>query len=200
VSRPGSPDSNITELLHALRSADAGAAGRIQDCLYAAVYDELKQVAAALMKSERAGHTLEPSAVVHEAYCKLVGTSNIDWQNRVHFLGTATRAMRQVLVDYARRRRAGKRGGGWERVTLTNLNASGSDLALEIIDLDRALSRLATLSERMAQVVELRVFGGMTHREIAEILSVSTRTTAEDWAVARRWLARELAGAGPRQC
>jgi RNA polymerase sigma factor (TIGR02999 family) len=97
-------------------------------------------------------------------------------------------------VDYARRHRAKKRGGEWKRVTLTSLSVSREDPSLEIIELDRVLSRLSALSERMAQVVELRVFGGMTHREIAEVLSVSTRTAAEDWAVARRWLAREFAG------
>jgi RNA polymerase sigma factor (TIGR02999 family) len=194
MSRPGSPDSNITQLLHALCSADAGAAGRLQDRLYGAIYEELKQVADALMKAERAGHTLEPSAVVHEAYVKLVGIRDIEWQSRAHFLGTATRAMREILVDYARRHRAKKRGGEWKRVTLTSLSVSREDPSLEIIELDRVLSRLSALSERMAQVVELRVFGGMTHREIAEVLSVSTRTAAEDWAVARRWLAREFAG------
>lgn len=186
------PGTHVTALLHALRSSDAGES-QVRGQLYTAVYDELSKVAAGLMLRERVGHTLEPGALVHEVYLKLVDRAEIDWKDRAHFYGVATRAMRQILVDHARRRDAEKRGGGWARITLTGLAASRPDPIVEIIDLEELLDRLAQLSERTARVVELRVFGGMTHEEIAASLGVSVRTIADDWSIARRWLARELA-------
>jgi RNA polymerase sigma factor (TIGR02999 family) len=181
----------ITQMLRDVRSADRSAAAASRDRLYSAIYPELKKVAAALMRSERAGHVLQPTALVHEAYLKLLGAEPADWQSRAHFLGTATRAMRQVLVDQARQRNAAKRGAGAERVTLGEEIASETR-TLGILEVDDAISRLSRLSERMAQVVEMRVFGGMSHEEIAEALGVSLRTSVEDWSVARRWLAREF--------
>jgi RNA polymerase sigma factor (TIGR02999 family) len=187
------PKTSFTRLLHRLREP-SGDSRAVWDRLYALVYPELKYVAANILRGDGPGHILQPTALVHEAYLKLVDGSHADWQDRAHFLAVAARAMRQVLVDYARRRGAAKRGGGWKRVTIHDAIAARSDHALEIIELDDALARLSQLSERMARVAELRVFGEMTHEEIADVLSVSRRTAAGDWAVARRWLARELAG------
>lgn len=184
--------TGVTRLLHELRSPDADRA-EIQGRLYSRIYGELRKIAAGLMKAEPAGHTLRPTALVHETYIKLVDEQAIEWQDRAHFLGVATRAMRQILVDHARRRHAVKRGRAWGRVTLDEAIGAKADPAFEIIELDRLLDRLAELSQRMARVVELRIFGGMTHREIAVVVSASQRTVAEDWSVARRWLARELA-------
>ena len=187
--------AEVTRLLRALRPANPDA-DRAREQLYAVTYPELQRVAMALLSHERPGHTLEPSALVHEVYLKLVAQDGIDWKDRVHFFGVATRAMRQILVDHARRRNAEKRGGDWRRVTLTDLPVAQSDNSLQLIELDQVLQRLATLDERMARVVELRVFGGLTHEEIAELLGFSVRTCADDWAFARRWLAREMASEG----
>lgn len=190
------PRHDITEILSQLRSSGADNAD-VRNRLYDAVYEELRSVAMALMRSERSGHTLQPTALVNEAYLKIFGQSDVEWRDRKHFLGVATRAMRQVLVDYARRRGANKRGGGWDRITLDEAAGSEATVETEIMELDRALSRLAELSKRMAQVVEFRIFGGLSHEEIADMLAVSSRTAAADWSVARRWLARELAGRSP---
>ena len=184
------PRIPITQMLREARSTDRSAAAASRDRLYSAIYPELKKVAAALMRGERAAHILQPTALVHEAYLKMLGGEPADWQSRAHFLGTATRAMRQVLVDQARQRDAAKRGAGAERVTLEEIASESRTLG--ILEVDEAICRLAELSERMAQVVEMRVFGGMSHEEIAEALGVSLRTSVEDWSVARRWLAREF--------
>jgi RNA polymerase sigma factor (TIGR02999 family) len=188
-----SRSNNITEILDELR-ASGGATPEARNRLYDAVYEELKKVANGLMRSERPGHTLQPTALVNEAYLKIFGRSETEWRDRKHFLGVATRAMRQVLVDHARRRSADKRGGGWDRITFNNAITSTNHPETGILELDRALDRLAELSQRMVRVVEFRVFGGLSHDEIADMLSVSSRTAANDWSVARRWLARELAG------
>jgi RNA polymerase sigma factor (TIGR02999 family) len=178
-------------MLREVRSTDGNAAAASRDRLYSAIYPELKKVAAALMKNERAAHILQPTALVHEAYLKMLGAEPTDWQSRAHFLGTATRAMRQVLVDQARQRDAAKRGAGAACVTLDDEIAAESR-TVGMLEVDDAISRLSQLSERMAQVAEMRVFGGMSHEEIAEALGVSIRTSVEDWSIARRWLAREF--------
>ena len=183
--------AEVTRLLQAIRSAPESEQARSR--LYEATYAELQRVALALLRNERPGHTLEPSALVHEVYLKLVAQEAIDWKDRAHFFGVATRAMRQVLVDHARRRHAEKRGGEWTRVTLTNLPVGHVDNGLQLIALDDLLRRLTSLHERVGRVVELRVFGRLTHEEIAELLEISVRTCADDWAFARRWLTRELA-------
>jgi RNA polymerase sigma-70 factor, ECF subfamily len=190
------PQTCVTELLLELRSSQADHAS-IRDRLYAMVYAELRRAAAGIMRSEDPAHVLQPTALVHEAYLKLVNDDRIAWADRVHFFAVATHAMRQVLVDYARQRRTAKRGGGLRRVTLDEAVGLSVDPTLEIIELDAAISRLAQLSDRMARIVELRVFGGMKHAEIADTLAVSQRTVAADWSVARRWLARELTGTSP---
>ena len=183
----------ITAILNELVAGTLPAADR-SDRLYAAVYRELHRIAVGLMRRERGDHTLQPTALVHEAYMKLVDAPDAAWQGRSHFYGIAARAMRQVLVDHARRHGAGKRGGDAERVTLaTNLGAvDGADL--EILALHDALEELARTDARMARVVELRVFGGLTAPEAAAVLDVSLRTVDEDWRMAKMWLARELGG------
>lgn len=187
---------SITEILIELRGSDRDLQ-EVQNRLYDAVYEELRSVAVGLMRSERPGHTLQPTALVNEAYLKIFGQADVEWRDRKHFLGVATRAMRQVLVEHARRRGADKRGGGWSRVTMDEAIGPDEGPATELLELDRALGRLAQLSQRMARVVEFRIFGGLSHDEIGDILSVSSRTAANDWSVAKQWLARELAGRSP---
>jgi RNA polymerase sigma factor (TIGR02999 family) len=157
-----------------------------------ALYPELRRLAGALMRRERSDHTLQATALVHEAYLKLVDQSRTGWESRAHFLGIAARAMRQILVDHARARAAAKRGGGWHRMTLDTGLGPAEDSAFEIMALHDALETLATVDPRAARGVELRVFGGMTVAEIAHVLGVSKRTVDADWAMARLWLAREL--------
>ncbi len=160
--------------------------------LFAKVYPELRRQAHAIMRAERSGHTLESAALVHEAYLRLVGDSGLEWQSRAHFFGIAARAMRQILVQSARRRAAAKRGGGWERVTL-DTDIGGFDVPeAEVLDLDRALGEFAQLDQRAARVVELRIFAGLPTREVAEVLGVSERTVEVDWRAAKLWLKKRL--------
>ena len=180
----------VTEVLNELAKGDE----RALDRLLPVVYRELKRLAAGYLRSERAEHTLQPTALAHEAYLRLVGREEIQWQNRAHFLGVAARAMREILVDHARRRKALKRGGG-QALTLYDEAlpvAGGRPVAFD--DLDQALTDLARLSERQAKVVELRYFGGLTIEETGEVLGISPVTVKRDWATARAWLYRELTG------
>ena len=174
----------VTRLLGAVRRGEADAIDRI----YPHVYDELRSVAQRQLRRERPGHTLHPTALVHEAYIKLAG-GGMDATNRAHFLAIAARAMRQVLVDHARRRDARKRGGEWHATTLTDGSAKIEVDPAEMLALDRALDQL---DERQRQVVECRFFGGMEETEIAEALGISERTVRRDWVKARAWLYREL--------
>lgn len=176
---------HATRLLSGVRQGDANAF----DGLMALVYDELKGVAQRQLRRERWDHTLHATALVHEAYVKLAGQQRFDVQDRAHFLAIAARAMRQILVDYARRRSADKRGGGWARTTLSVGDASFEMRPEEILALDSALEEL---DERQRQVVEYRFFGGMEESEIAEVLGVSERTVRRDWVKARAWLYRTL--------
>ena len=144
------------------------------------------------MRRERPDHTLEPTELVHDAWLKLVDQSRVGWTDRAHFLNIAARAMRQILVDHARRRGAGKRLKGLQRVTFSDMEGHGASASFEVLALHQALDRFNALDPRAAQVVEARVFGGMTTREVAHVLNVSTRTVETDWTAARRWLAREL--------
>jgi RNA polymerase sigma factor (TIGR02999 family) len=185
---PRPSTGEVTRLLDDVRDGDAGALDRI----YPHVYEELRVVAARQLRREQQGHTLHPTALVHEAYVKLAG-GGLDASSRSHFLAIAARAMRQVLVDHARRRSAQKRGGEWHATTLTDGSASVELQPAELIALDAAL---ATLDERQRQVVECRFFGGMEEREVAEALGISERTVRRDWVKARAWLYRELYGEG----
>jgi RNA polymerase sigma factor (TIGR02999 family) len=174
-----------------LDRARAGEADALER-LFPLVYDELRRTASRLLRGERPGHTLQPTALVHEAYLKLVGAPAPDWQNRAHFMGVAARAMRQLLIDHARRRQAAKRGGGAVPVRITNENL-GIDVPLdELLALNDALDRLGTQHDRLRRVVELRFFAGLTEDEVAEALGVTARTAQRDWAKARAWLYKEL--------
>jgi RNA polymerase sigma factor (TIGR02999 family) len=186
------PDSQTVTAI--LESTVAGTATReMTDQLYEAVYRQLRRIAGDLMRSQSPDHSLRPTDLVHEAYLKLVGSSSVDWQGRAHLLRTAAQVMRQILVDHARRRATQKHGGGWRRITLSGVTQIGAQPELEILALNEALAKLREQDERMANVVELRVFGGMTAQETAYVLGVSKRTADADWKVARVWLADEMA-------
>ena len=181
--------SRITRILLDAR-VDGGSASTAQ--LAEALYPELRRLAGSLMRRERPGHTLQPTALVGEAFLRLVDQTQIEWQDRAHFLGIAARVMRQILVDHARRHGALKRGAEMARVTFDEDLGHGADRDIGLLALHDALERFAGVDARGAQVVELRVFGGATVDEIAHTLGVSKRTVDNDWAVARMWLAREL--------
>ena len=186
--------TEVTRILHALRADKAGRP-EVTARAFELLYDELRSLASALMRRERGNHTLQPTALVHEVFARLVDQTRVDWQGRAHFLGIAGQAMRRVLVDYARARIAEKRGGGRERVTLSAVPGVLPG-EFELVELDDALTKLARESARAARVAELKVFAGLSGGEIAAVIGVSRRTVTGDWAVARMWLARELAGPG----
>ncbi|MGD8698783.1 MAG: sigma-70 family RNA polymerase sigma factor [Gemmatimonadales bacterium] len=175
----------VTRLLEAARHGEDGALNRIVPL----VYDELRRMAARQLRRERVGHTLHATALVHEAYVKLAGSGAVEASDRGHFLAIAARAMRQVLVDHARRRNAEKRGGGWEQTTLSDGDRPLDFQPDELLALDQALDEL---DERQRQVVECRFFAGMEEDEIAAALGVSARTVRRDWVKARAWLYRSL--------
>jgi RNA polymerase sigma-70 factor (ECF subfamily) len=180
-------------LLHTLGQAAQGDGAAVSR-MFAVVYDELLAIARSLMRSERPGSTLRPTALVHEAFIRLVEQDDLRWENRAHFFGIAGRAMRQILVDHARARAAVKRGGGLTRITLGEADAVGPVPDLDVLDLDAALEKLAGLDPRAARVVEMRLFGGLGMVEVAHVLGVSKRTAEGDWAMARMFLAHELEG------
>jgi len=179
---------DVTALLREL------AAGRPEalDRLIPVVYEELQRIARGQLRRERADHTLSTSALVHEAYLKLVDVRQVDWQNRVHFFAMAARVMRRVLIDFARARKREKRGDGAVHVTLREATDMPVDGPEGLLDLDDALQRLEARSARQCRVVECRCFAGLTVDETAEALDVSTATVKRDWAFARAWLNREL--------
>ena len=155
------------------------------------MYDELRKIASSYLSQERSGHTIQTSDLVHEAYLRLAD-ADISWQNRAHFFGIAARSMRQILVDYARRRNAGKRGGGMTRVSLSESVLVLDEDFSRLLMLDDALRRLEQVDARLCKVVELRYFSGLTVGETAEVLSVSTRTVENDWNLAKAWLFRTM--------
>lgn len=179
---------DVTRLLAAARAGDTDAVDRLVPRLYS----ELRGLARRQLARERAGHTLQATALVHEAYMKLVGPGQPDWQDRAHFLAVAARAMRQVLVDHARRRDAAKRGGDWQRTSLGHNQPAEDARFDELVALDRALDALDEVDPRARQVVEFRYFAGMTGEEIGEVLGLSSRTVERDWVRARAWLYKEL--------
>jgi RNA polymerase sigma factor (TIGR02999 family) len=179
---------NVTLVLEQMRKGDKGAA----DKLLPLVYDEFRALARHYLAQERANHTLQPTALVHEAYMKLVDQTRVDWQGRSHFFAVAAQAMRRILVDHARSRQRDKRGGGRARVVLDEAVALSPQKDEDVLALDEALERLAALDPRQAKVVELRFFGGLSVEEVAEALKVSKRTVEGDWTFARAWLSREL--------
>lgn len=186
---PGHDESPVTRLLHDASHGNRAAFNE----LLPLVYDELRRVAQNQMARERENHTLSATALVHEAYVKLIGQERVEWAGRSHFFAIAAQAMRRVLVTYAEARRAAKRGGGAAHVSLDAAESTLSAAQAEdVLDLDEALQRLAEFNERGARVVEYRFFGGLTHPEIAEVLGVSEITVRRSWTAARAWLRREL--------
>ena len=157
------------------------------------VYGELRKLAAQRLRRERPDHTLQPTALVHEAYIRLVDQRRVHWQNRAHFYGAAAHVMRRILVDRARARKADKRGGAWERVTLVGDKTSNAANDVDVLVLNDALERLAALDAQQERIVELRYFGGLTLDETAAVIGISTATVKREWAIARAWLRAELA-------
>ncbi len=193
IEPPLQDDGEVTQLLAELGRGGSGAVDRLMPILY----DELRQIARRQMRSERLDHTLDTTALVHEAYVKLVGLDRMHWQNRAHFLAVAAQAMRRVLVDYAVGRRAQKRGGVRQRVPLDDVPPHQAQPIETLVALDAALHRLETIDPRLTRVVECRYFGGMSVEEAAQALDVSPATIKRDWSVARAWLNRELGGGHP---
>lgn len=176
--------TNITVLLRAAASGDR----RDLDALMAALYDDLRRLAVSHLGGERRDHTLQPTALVHEAYVKLLDQRSTAWRDRLHFFAVASRIIRRILIDHARARDADKRGGGRTRISLDGTDVAGSEREVDLLALHEALEELARLDEQQAKIVELRYFGGCTVEEVAEILSVGRRTVDRDWQAARTWL------------
>jgi RNA polymerase sigma factor (TIGR02999 family) len=179
----------VTQLLIDWRNGDRAAL----DKLFPLVYDELRRLAHYYMRRERPDHTLQPTALVHEAYIRLVGM-DVQWENRVHFFAIAAQVMRRILVDHARSRQYAKRQGGVHRVSLDEAIATPEQRPADLIALDDALTSLAAIDPRKSQIVELRVFGGLTIEETANVLGVSTGTIINDYRLARAWLYSEIKG------
>ena len=182
--------AEVTALLGELAKGNADAGPR----LIPLVYEELRRMADRYMRRERSDHTLQTTALVNEAYLKLVDQHSVTWQSRAHFFGVAAQVMRRVLVDHARGHIREKRGGGVVPVSLDEAMVVSPERSEEFLELDRALDRLAALDSRQAKIVELRFFGGLTVEETAEILGISPKTVKRDWAVAKAWLHGELKG------
>lgn len=177
-------------LLAATIERDPG--GNEREKLFVLLYEELRARAGQLMRAERRDHTLRPTALVHEAYLRLIDQTRVDWTDHARFCHIAARAMRQILVDHARARNALKRGGGAARITLDGNDPGTPDTTLDVLAVHDALAALRQTDERSAAVVEMRIFAGMNLEEIAAVLGVSRRTVDGDWAFARRWLARAM--------
>ena len=182
------PDTTVTRLLIDWKHGDKEAA----DVLAPLVYSELRRLAGHYLRDERAAATLQPTALVHEAYLRLVAQTLPDWESRSHFFGIAAHRMRQILVDYARTRHAAKRGGEASAVSLDEAAVVSRQRAGELVALDDALQSLAAVDRRKSQVVELRYFGGLSVEETAKVLKVSSETVLRDWRLAKTWLLREL--------
>ena len=179
---------DVSRLLQAWSEGDDEA----RDRLVPIVYDELRRRAAALLRRERSGHTLQPTALVHEVYLRLVRQHRSEWRNRAQFFAVASELMRRILVDRARARNMAKRSGRWSRVTLVEDAARTSPREVDVLDLDAALDELSTFDRRKARVAELRFFGGLSLEEIGVVLDTSVATTMRDWQAARAWLFRRL--------
>ena len=186
------PEAGITQLLVAWTNGDAQAFDRLEP----AVHQELHRLAARHMAGERPGHVLQTTALLNEAYMRLVDWKGIQWQSRAHFFGLAAHVMRRILVDVARTSRRAKRGGRALHVTLSNADDFPIERDADLVALDDALKALEQLNARHSKVVELRFFGGLSLEEVAHVLGVSVGTVRRDWALARAWLFRELTGAG----
>ena len=184
------PSHDVSQLLLAWSDGDR----RALEELMPLVYDELRRLARRYMGRERRGHTLQTSALVNEAYLRLVDQREVRWQSRAHFFGIAAQLMRRILVDHARRRGYEKRGGGALQVSLDEAMIVSQDRAAEVVALDEALRALAEIDARKSQIVELRFFGGLSIEEAAEVLQVSPGTVMREWTLAKAWLKREMTG------
>jgi RNA polymerase sigma factor (TIGR02999 family) len=183
------PDTQpVTELLLELRGGSAA----VMDRLYPLVYEELRRIASRALRREQTGHTLGTTGLVHEAYLRLVDQTRLQYHDRAHFYGIAARAMRQILVDYARRHRAAKRGGNQRAIALDEVIMAVEDRAEALLALDEALKELEALDPRLGQVVQCRFFGGLTEEETGEVLGVTARTVRRDWLKAKGWLHHQL--------
>jgi RNA polymerase sigma factor (TIGR02999 family) len=175
---------NVTKLLLELSNGEHSAV----DALLPVVYDELKRLASSYLRRERVGHTLQPTALVHEAYIRLIDQTRVNWQNRAHFFGIAANVMRRILVDHARRHNADKRGVEFQKFSLDENVDKAIEISNELVALDDALNELAKVDPNNARLVELRYFGGLTFEETAEVMNVSVITVKRHWRVARAWL------------
>lgn len=184
------PDRTVTQLLEQVAQGDASAIAHV----FPLIYGELRRIAERQLRHEPDGHTLSPTALVHEAYMRLVDYSRVEWSGRAHFLAVAATAMRRILVEHARGHRTEKRGGALRRVPIDAVELGTAERSDLLVALDEALDRLQALDRRQAQVVECRFFGGLTEEETAEALGIGLRTVKRDWAKARGWLHRELYG------
>jgi RNA polymerase sigma factor (TIGR02999 family) len=185
-------EGGVTDLLRAWSQGDRGAG----EALFPLVYADLRRRASRCLRGERRGHTLEPTALVHEAFLRLVDQRRASWQNRAQFFAVAARMMRRVLVDHARGRKAARRGGTWCRVDLDEGAVAAGPRDLDVAALDEALDELGALDERQARIVEVRFFGGLSIEATAEALGLSVKTVKSDWRMARAFLHSRLAGAG----
>jgi RNA polymerase sigma-70 factor, ECF subfamily len=183
-------EGRVTDLLTKFTTGDSAAA----DEVIPLVYEELRRLAAHYLAREQPGHALQTTALVHEAYLRLVDQRQSNWRNRAHFYGAAAQVMRRILVDHARARQAEKRGGDAEHLTLDEALTFSDSQSEELVRLDEALARLARLDARQSRVIELRFFAGLSVEETAEVIGVSPKTVKRDWSVARAWLHRELRG------
>ncbi len=174
----------VTALLKQVKRGDADAMGKLMPL----VYRELRRLAEHYMRGERPGHTLQPTAVVHEAYLRLVGMDRLDWQNRAQFLGVAAQLMRRILINYARQRIAAKRGGSGGRADFDVVDVASAEDPEEMLAMDMAITRLGELNPEQSRVVEMRYFGGMSVEETAEALGIAPRTVKRHWALAKAWL------------
>ena len=179
---------DVTTLLLRVKVGDRSA----ESDLMPLIYDELRAIARNHMRHERQNHTLQATVLVHEAFLQLAGDSNVEWQNRAHFFALASRAMRRILIDYARAAHAEKRPGAHEQVELESALIFTEERKVDVLALNEALERLATWDPRQSQVVEMKFFAGLSFEEIAEVLNISDRTAKRDWMMARAWLHAEL--------
>lgn len=186
----GGSQADITRLLRAAASGDR----RDVDALMAAIYEDLRRLAVAHMKRERGDHTLQATALVHEAYLKLIDQNSTDWKDRVHFFSVASRIIRRLLVDHAREKQADKRGGGRTRASLDDREIAAAGPTVDLLALDEALNALEGINPRQAEIVELRYFGGLSIEEIAELLGIGKRSVDRDWSIAKAWLFCQLSG------
>jgi RNA polymerase sigma factor (TIGR02999 family) len=186
------PPEDITQILQEVSGGNREAPARLMPL----IYDELRRLADYYLRRERPDHTLQPTALVHEAYLKLIDQTRVDWQNRAHFFGVAAQLMRRILVDHARRHRASKRGGFQQKLTLDEAVDYSQARDVDLVKLDEALTALAKFDARQSRIVELRFFGGLTIEETAEALGISPATVKVDWSMAKAWLCREIGGGG----